>query len=277
MGPYWPKKKGKFNMKTRKNYLEFTTLIAFISIIVLMTLVPQIGYVTLTPAVSITLIHIPVLIGLLVFKIKKGWILGLTWGISALIASFIHGVNPIDLAFRNPFISVVPKIIFIFLSYGLIYLLNLFFDKFNNTKHIIFGIVTTITIFFMCYGSIALSNNVEWINIKIIMPISIFLLGIIITLYYISYNNENESDYLKTVSFSLLATLIHTFLVLTWISVFAKDSLLEQIPNVNFIDFIIAVAGFNGIIEAFIASLIVPSIIKALKKSKLEIFNNEIE
>ena len=89
-----------------------TTTITFVGIfsalIILMTFTP-IGYLTFG-AISATLIHIPVIVGAVLFGPVSGMILGLVWGVSCVIRAATMGVA-LDLLFINPLVSVLPRVI----------------------------------------------------------------------------------------------------------------------------------------------------------------------
>jgi uncharacterized membrane protein len=91
----------------RKRIVEITTTGLFIAIIVTMTFVPNLGYITIN-YLSITTLHIPVIIGSAILGPLGGFILGLTWGITSLIYSLSR---PEGVIFMNPLISVLPRVI----------------------------------------------------------------------------------------------------------------------------------------------------------------------
>src|SRR5690606_10780914 len=102
--------------------------------------------------VSVTLVHIPVLIGIFIVKPKYSWLIALSFGLSSLIASYMYATNPVDLAFRNPLISVVPRVLFGFAAWGIFVGLQLL-SKLRHGKFVIFGVVSLVTIFALYYGS----------------------------------------------------------------------------------------------------------------------------
>ena len=254
-----------------KKYLELTTLVAFIAIIMLMTLIPQLGYITLMPGVSLTLIHIPFLIGIYILPNKKAWILGIVWGLSSLIASYLYANTPFDIAFQNPFISVVPKIIFGFIAIGIKKLISIINEKFKNYDYILFTIISIITILFVYYGTTNLAKNISSIKLEVIMPISLIILGLLLGFYFYSFKKSSDEALISF--YAIILTMIHTFLVLFWVMLFAKDKMIEAFNSTELINAIMGVAGFNGLIESSLASIIVPLIIKAIKSSKLQINN----
>lgn len=103
-------------MKKTKQ-LAFGAMI--MAIILLMALVPQLGYIQIN-LVAITIIHIPVLIGAMTFKNKNlALIAGTTFGISSWLVAMFRPATPTDLIFQNPLVSILPRILFALLAYWL--------------------------------------------------------------------------------------------------------------------------------------------------------------
>lgn len=138
-------------MKRKKQMFEFVLTSVFGAIIMLLALIPNLGYVTIFPGVSITLVHIPVIIGVFILSLRSSLILGLFFGVSSLIASYMYGVSPFDLAFRNPLIAIIPRVLF---ALGAFYIVKLFKKIFTvkNGKFIMFGLLSVITIFVTTFG-----------------------------------------------------------------------------------------------------------------------------
>ncbi len=94
----------------RKQMLKFTQTALFAAIIIFMTFVPYVGYITYGPSFSITTVQIPVIIGACVLGPLCGGVLGLVWGVTSLINAFlVGGVNM--QVFWNPLVSVLPRVI----------------------------------------------------------------------------------------------------------------------------------------------------------------------
>lgn len=86
------------NIRKKTHQLIMTAL--FMAIIIIMILVPNVGYINLV-VIKATLVHVPVIIGSIVLGPKIGAILGLTFGITSLITNTI---NPSLLSFAfSPF------------------------------------------------------------------------------------------------------------------------------------------------------------------------------
>lgn len=107
---------------------ELTITAMFLAIIVVMSLVPYLGFVPnpLVPGASITLIHIPVIIGGILIGRRKSWFLGLFFGLMSLVIAFLRPQGPVDIIFRNPLVSVFPRLVFGIVIYELYNLLSKF-------------------------------------------------------------------------------------------------------------------------------------------------------
>lgn len=95
---------------THEKVVRLTLLAMFSAIIIVMTFVPYVGYITLGVTLSITTLHIPVIIGAISLGPVGGAILGTVWGLSCLAYAFANGTAD-AIIFTNPLISVVPRII----------------------------------------------------------------------------------------------------------------------------------------------------------------------
>ncbi|MBG9984838.1 ECF transporter S component [Aerococcaceae bacterium DSM 111022] len=94
------------NKRTRENVL----IAIFAAIIILQTWVPFLGYIAL-PTLSLTIIHITVIVVTLLKGTKAGVIIGAVWGINSLLRAVFIG-NPIErMIFMNPLISILPRML----------------------------------------------------------------------------------------------------------------------------------------------------------------------
>lgn len=95
-----------------KNIRQMTIIAMFIAIMAIMTFVPQIGFISITPVIAFTLLHIPVLVGAYLFGWKYGAILGLAFGLLSFFRALVWPVGVLDPFFVNPLISVLPRLLF---------------------------------------------------------------------------------------------------------------------------------------------------------------------
>ncbi|MFP4078106.1 MAG: ECF transporter S component [Candidatus Izemoplasmataceae bacterium] len=93
-----------------KKTLEMTTMAMFIAIIVVMAMIPQVGFFQYG-GVAITTLHVPVIIGAIYGGRKFGFTLGLAFGLFSLLIAYLRP-GPVDVVFQNPVISILPRALF---------------------------------------------------------------------------------------------------------------------------------------------------------------------
>ena len=98
----------------------------FVAIIATMIFVPYVGMITL-PFISFTLLHLPVLLGAYLFGWRKGLLFGIAMGVCSLIKATTMPAGTFDALFIWPWISVLPRALFGFLS-------GLFFDLLHKNS-----------------------------------------------------------------------------------------------------------------------------------------------
>jgi len=184
-------------MKKKKVY-EMTVIGVFTTMIIVMAFVPMLGFIQIG-AVSLTIIHIPVLIGGIFGGRKVAVSLATVFGILSLIVALTRPTGPIDLIFQNPMVSVLPRVLF-----GL-------------------------ALYEIYRGLQALIKN-QYVSIPVAM---------------------------------VLATIVHSVLVLTSLFVFGKDTLAD-LGFTALLPFIWFILVTNGFFEALLAGLVGGPIAKAL-------------
>lgn len=100
-------------MNIRQKIRELTIHSMFIALIALMGFVPFLGFIPLGASVSITIMHLPVLLGAALLSPRSATLFGFTFGVVSLLVVLTSAApQPIDLFFINPLISVLPRILF---------------------------------------------------------------------------------------------------------------------------------------------------------------------
>ncbi len=94
-------------MTKNTNTARLVLLAILSAVIVVFTVVPYFGYINYG-LIEITTIHIVVILGATILGVKNGGVLGLVWGVTCMIRAF---TNPLWIAFTNPLISVLPRIL----------------------------------------------------------------------------------------------------------------------------------------------------------------------
>ena len=99
------------NKSTVGANLTIAQLALLSALIIAMTFVPYIGYISYG-ALSITLLHLPVIIGACVLGAKGGAILGGVWGVTCIIKALLAPPTPLEgIIFRNPLVSLIPRVL----------------------------------------------------------------------------------------------------------------------------------------------------------------------
>lgn len=279
----------------KNDIFEMTLTSTFIVVILLMSLVPQLGYITIMPGVSLTLIHIPTMIAVFILKPKSGFLVGIMFGVGSLIASFMYAANAFDIAFRNPIISIGSRALFGISAWAIFQGL-IKISKVNYGKYIMFGVVALVTTIAVYYGSVQIAKNSVWAShdsylqeiddsggvadpvilaelsdsaselepkvLAVVIPVALVIIVIFITLYFVLITKDNYTHLALSSSF-ILGTIAHTILVLTFVIVFSSDF---HMTFGNAVNVIYGIAASNGLIEALAAVLIGTPVYLAISK-----------
>lgn len=87
----------------------------FVAIIAIMTFIPSLGYITIG-GISITILHVVVLIAAFTMGKKGGLVAGLAMGILCLMKAWFMPASIYDYPFRNPLCAILPRAIFGFVA-----------------------------------------------------------------------------------------------------------------------------------------------------------------
>lgn len=93
------------------NVKEITFNAMFIAIVVIMALIPNLGIIQIGP-LSITILHIPVIVAGIAFGMRSALIVSAAFGFSTMFVAMTRAVSPIDALFANPVLSVFPRLLF---------------------------------------------------------------------------------------------------------------------------------------------------------------------
>lgn len=122
----------------RKNIRDLTFGSLIFAIIIAMTFVPNMGYITVG-GISITIIHIPVLIGAALLGWKWGLFFGTIFGIGSFIQAFTYITT--NAPFTNPLVSILPRMLFGLIA-GLVFqLVRMYIKKHNKRNAINYGLI----------------------------------------------------------------------------------------------------------------------------------------
>ena len=97
-------------VSTSKDTRRLVTLSLFIAIVAAMVFVPYTGFISYG-GISVTTLHVPVLIAILMLGTRDGFIVAATFGVLTLLRAYTSGTLE-ALIFMNPLISVAPRMLF---------------------------------------------------------------------------------------------------------------------------------------------------------------------
>lgn len=97
-------------MKNRELLKRIAIDALFFALIAIFTFTPYIGFITLGP-VSFTTIHVIVLLGAILYGAKRGALYGFFFGLMSLVNALTRPGTG-DFIFVNPFISILPRVLF---------------------------------------------------------------------------------------------------------------------------------------------------------------------
>ncbi len=97
-------------MNQRLFVMSFNAMLT--AILLLMGLIPSLGFITINPAVSFTIMHIPVLVGAFLFGWRGGLYYGFLFGFLSFWQASANPTGILDPFFQNPLISITPRLMF---------------------------------------------------------------------------------------------------------------------------------------------------------------------
>lgn len=94
-------------------------LIGALSALVVVLGITRLGFLSLSPTVSLTIIHIPVILCAFLAGLPGGIVCGAVFGIFSLVQGAINPTGALDPLFVNPLVSVLPRMLFGAAAWGL--------------------------------------------------------------------------------------------------------------------------------------------------------------
>jgi uncharacterized membrane protein len=250
----------------KKSSIKDLTLTSVLAAIILVLIfVPYIGFIPLG-VLSLTIIHIPVLIGVFLLPKRYAIFLGLIFGLGSWIRAIILPQTILDPAFQNPLVSVVPRIIFAIVAAFLFDLFKWIERKMKDSDLWFYGIISLSTAFIIFYSFRAISEQASW-NFNNIVPFALIFIAGLITLYYAFIQKKKKNEIIYP-SLFLLSTMFHTIIVLICLVIFEKQFLIEVLLIEDFFGAIMYVALTNGVLESLLAAVVGTPIILRLLEIK---------
>lgn len=240
----------------RQKIVRISLLAMFSAIIIGMTFTPYLGYITIPGMLSITTIHIIVIVSAIAMNnYLDGAILGAVWGVSCLLYALSNGTAD-SAIFLDPKISVIPRILVGILVVACYRIANI--ASKNKYFRIAFQILV-IVIFAFLVGVFAK-------NISDNLIISIIFAVIAALFCFFLFTKFGKNVDTMPMFFSALGgTFSNTVLVLTAINLFGSQGLIDLTGTIK--NIFSTVIALNGSIEIVAAVVIAVPCCFAVKKA----------
>lgn len=236
------------------------TTVGILGAIVIMLGLTPLGFIPLG-VLTITSLHIPVIIAGILEGPVVGGLVGLIFGFFSLFNAMTRP-TPISFVFYNPLISIMPRIL-IGIVTGLVY--RALKDKDNNKLRLFMNVFWTIVVIILGYVTVkSFIENVDLIN----KVFSIIFLLIACVMLYLSIKNKKANFAIAVSSF--MGTLTNSGLVLGLIYIFYAQKYAQAIGISS--DFaaktIFSAFITNAIPEAIVAILVASAVVTSFSKRR---------
>ena len=142
--------------KSRTRKIVIAGVMAAVSIVLGVT---RLGFIPWLSGASLTIMHVPVIIGAILEGPMVGMIIGLIFGLFSLVQAAVSPTGPVDVFFTNPLISVLPRIL-IGLTTWLVY--RAFRDRWLPVAVISSSIVGSLTNTLLVLGALGFAGALPW-------------------------------------------------------------------------------------------------------------------
>lgn len=243
------------NNKIKTRQMVTVSMLGAITIVLGLT---PMGYIPLG-LISITTMHIPVIIAAILEGPIVGGLVGLIFGLSS-IANAILRPGPISFVFYNPIISILPRILIgVFAGFTFKYLKN---KKNSNIRNVSLGLWVILTGFliYLVYKNIISKASTIQIILSVIFAI------ITIIMLYLTFKNKNSN--LSVAITSFVGTMTNTLFVMGFIYLLYAEKYVTSLGISTDLarSTIFGAILTNGLPETIMSIVIVSAIIKAYKR-----------
>lgn len=233
-------------MKITPRQIVVTGALGAISILLGVT---KLGFIPFVLGTSITIMHVPVIIGAILEGPWVGTTIGLIFGIFSLVWAYIGPNGPGDIYFQNPFISILPRLfigLFTYLVYRALRKINVPWVLFLSG----FGLGLWAV---LCY-------QIGKVNLPAALLSAGIAVGSVSALTYSSLKRETEVTAFAVAA--VVGTLTNTVLVLCMMGLLGSLGWVPVIPWSG----LLGLGLTNGIPEAIGAVLLTVAVVAGWKQ-----------
>ncbi|MBD5399326.1 MAG: ECF transporter S component [Treponema sp.] len=153
---------------------------AFSALIILMGIPGlHLGYISISPVIAFTIMHIPVLLAAFLAGLPGGLVTGLVFGLTSLVNAASSPTGVLDPFFVNPLCSVVPRMLFGTVAWALFSVLNLIPKMPKIVTAVITAFLAT-----LCHTVLVIGSMYLFLNAKMLAAMDgkgfAVLLGVLI-------------------------------------------------------------------------------------------------
>ena len=131
---------------------------AFSALVIVLTFT-NLGFISFSPVISITILPIPVILAATLGGLPEGIIVGFVMGLMSLIKAAMSPTGVLDPLFVNPLCSVLPRMLLGVIAWGLWRLLNMIPKMPKTISAAVTGFAATFAHTLMVYGCIFIFNG----------------------------------------------------------------------------------------------------------------------
>ena len=236
------------------------TTVGILGAIVIMLGLTPLGFIPLG-VLTITSLHIPVIIAGILEGPVVGGLVGLIFGFFSLFNAMTRP-TPISFVFYNPLISIMPRIL-IGVVTGIVY--RALKDKDNNKLRLFMNVFRTIVVIILGYVTVkSFIENVDLVN----KVFSIIFLLIACVMLYLSLKNKKANFTIAVSSF--MGTLTNSGLVLGLIYIFYAQKYAQAIGISSDLAAKTIFSAFitNALPEAIVAILVASAVVTSFSKRR---------
>lgn len=138
---------------------------AFSALVILMGIPGlHLGYISISPVIAFTIMHIPVLLATILAGLSGGLVTGFVFGITSLVNAAANPSGVLDPFFVNPLCSVVPRMLFGAIAWALFTALNLIPKMPKTVSAAITAFLATLCHTVLVIGSMYLFLNAKMLD-----------------------------------------------------------------------------------------------------------------